>query len=66
MSSGNPTTMDVAPDCIVSPGLHPGLSVYYIHNNSVKTGNVWLTEDYDFSSALNYQGNETLLNIEFI
>ena len=38
----------------------------YIHNNSVETNIVWSSEDYFYSSASNYQGKETLLNVEFI
>ena len=38
----------------------------YVHNNPVEAGIVRLPEHYIYSSASNYQGLDTLIEIDFI
>ena len=38
----------------------------YIHNNPVRAGVVWNPEDYLYSSAIDYSGENGLLEITYI
>lgn len=38
----------------------------YIHNNPVEEGITWSAEEYKYSSASNYSGTESVMNVDLI